>query len=85
MRELFVNTTELVGHLMLILLNSIGRPCLVDKLFEIIVYFFVKIFYILFEKFLIPALSNWVVLIEMKEIKANLKHQIHKLLHVINV
>ena len=72
MRLLFIYLTNLGSHLILCLLNSVGRPCLVDKFFKICCNFPVKLLDVLFEQLLIPAFGNLVVLIEMQEIKTYL-------------
>lgn len=85
MRVLFIYMTKFGGHLILSLLNSIGRPCLVDKFFKICNDFPVKLLDVFVKQLLVPALGSWVVLIEVKEIETNLQDQVHKLLHVIDV
>ena len=65
MRVLFFNATELVGHLLQRLLNSTGRPCLVDKLIEVCDYFSVELLDVFLEQLLIPSLGIRIVLIEV--------------------
>ena len=85
MRVLFIYMTKLGCHLILSLLNSVGRPCLVDKFFKICNNFPVKLLDVFFKQLFVPAFCSFIVLIDMEEIETNLKNQVHKLLHVIDV
>lgn len=85
MRVLFIYMTKLGGHLILSLLNSVGRPCLVDKFFKICNNFLVKLLDVFVKQLLVPALCSLVVLINVEEIETNLEDQVHKLLHVVDM
>jgi hypothetical protein len=65
MRVLFIYVTELGSHLIVRILNSTGRPCLVDKFFKICYNLAVELLDILLEQFLVPGFSSLVVLVEV--------------------